>query len=57
MTSLVAGSKYLQKKVEKATPVVAPKIELPAEDEEEVKEEIELDEWTIKKLQHYAGIK
>ena len=53
MNDLIAGSPYLQKKIEKAKPV-APKIELPTEEEEEVKEE--LDEYTIRKMQHYAGL-
>ena len=55
---LVSNSPYLQKKIAKENPPPPPKIELPSEEEEEeIKEEIELDEWTVKKLQYYAGIK
>jgi hypothetical protein len=51
--TLVAGSDYLKKRIEKQTgkayvePVVEP---------EEIEEEESLDEWTIRKMQHYAGI-
>jgi len=60
--TLVLNSDYLKKKVAKDNPIPSPKIELPSEEEEtedEIKEneENQLDEWTIKKLQHYAGIK
>ncbi len=41
MADLIAGSPYLQKKIEKQTPVKPPKIELPAEDEEEIKGELD----------------
>lgn len=50
--ALVAGSSYLKKRIEKQTgkAYVEPVVE-PEETEEEP-----LDEWTIRKLQHYAGI-
>ena len=53
INTLVAGSDYLKKRIEKQTgkayvePVVEP---------EEIEEEESLDEWTIRKMQHYAGI-
>jgi hypothetical protein len=50
---LVAGSDYLKKKLQKDMPP-APPVETP--EEEETLEE-GLDEWTINKLQYYAGIK
>lgn len=51
--TLVAGSDYLKKKLAKDMPP-APPVETP--DEEETLEE-GLDDWTINKLQYYAGIK
>jgi hypothetical protein len=53
INTLVAGSDYLKKKIEKQTgkAYVEPVVE-PEETEEEP-----LDEWTIGKLQYYAGIK
>jgi hypothetical protein len=53
INALVAGSDYLKKKIEKQTgkAYVEPVVE-PEETEEEP-----LDEWTIGKLQYYAGIK
>jgi len=53
INDLVAGSDYLKKKLAKDTPP-APPVETP--DEEETLEE-GLDDWTINKLQYYAGIK
>ena len=46
---LLASSKYLQKR--------EPGYEEPEEDEVEIPEPEELDEWTLGKLQYYAGIK
>lgn len=51
--TLVAGSDYLKKKLAKDMPP-APPVETP--DEEETLDE-GLDEWTVNKLQFYAGIK
>jgi hypothetical protein len=51
IAALVASSPYLQAKLKKEEPV-APVIE--PEEETEVEP---LDEWTIRKMQHYAGIK
>jgi hypothetical protein len=51
--TLVAGSDYLKKKLAKDMPP-APPVETP--DEEETLNE-GLDDWTINKLQYYAGIK
>ena len=53
INDLVAGSDYLKKKLAKDMPP-APPVETP--EEEETLEE-GLDEWTINKLQYYAGIK
>lgn len=53
INDLVAGSDYLKKKLAKDMPP-APPVETP--DEEETLEE-GLDNWTINKLQYYAGIK
>jgi len=53
INDLVAGSDYLKKKLAKDMPP-APPVETP--DEEETLDE-GLDEWTINKLQYYAGIK
>lgn len=53
INDLVAGSDYLKKKLAKDMPP-APPVETP--DEEETLEE-GLDDWTINKLQYYAGIK
>lgn len=53
INDLVAGSDYLKKKLAKDMPP-APPVETP--NEEETLEE-GLDEWTINKLQFYAGIK
>lgn len=55
IAALVASSPYLQTKLKKETPV-APIIE-PEETETETETELEpLDEWTIRKMQYYAGI-
>ena len=53
INDLVAGSDYLKKKLAKDMPP-APPVETP-NDEETLEEG--LDEWTINKLQFYAGIK
>ena len=53
INNLVAGSDYLKKKLAKDMPP-APPVETP--DEEETLNE-GLDDWTINKLQYYAGIK
>lgn len=53
INDLVAGSDYLKKKLAKDMPP-APPVETP--DEEETLNE-GLDDWTINKLQYYAGIK
>ena len=53
INNLVAGSDYLKKKLAKDMPP-APPVETP--DEEETLDE-GLDEWTVNKLQFYAGIK
>jgi len=53
INDLVAGSDYLKKKLAKDMPP-APPVETP--EEEETLEE-GLDEWTINKMQYYAGIK
>ena len=53
INDLVAGSDYLKKKLAKDMPP-APPVETPS-DEETLEEG--LDEWTINKLQFYAGIK
>jgi hypothetical protein len=53
INDLVAGSDYLKKKLAKDMPP-APPVETP--EEEETLDE-GLDEWTINKLQYYAGIK
>lgn len=53
INDLVAGSDYLKKKLAKDMPP-APPVETP--DEEETLEE-GLDNWTVNKLQYYAGIK
>ena len=53
INDLVAGSDYLKKKLAKDMPPTPP-VETP--DEEETLEE-GLDEWTVNKLQYYAGIK
>ena len=53
VNDLVAGSDYLKKKLAKDMPP-APPVETP--DGEETLEE-GLDDWTINKLQYYAGIK
>ena len=52
INDLVAGSDYLKKKLAKDMPP-APPVETP--DEETLEEG--LDDWTINKLQYYAGIK
>jgi len=53
INDLVTGSDYLKKKLAKDMPSTPP-VETP--DEEETLEE-GLDEWTINKMQYYAGIK
>jgi len=54
ISNLINNSEYLQKKLEKQNPKPEiPKIEVPEEDEVVP---TELDEYTIKKLQYYAGI-
>jgi len=53
INDLVADSDYLKKKLQKDMPPALP-VETP--DEEETLDE-GLDEWTINKLQYYAGIK
>ena len=50
--TLVAGSDYLKKKLAKQNP--PPPVETPEEDETVAEG---LDEWTIGKMQYYAGIK
>ena len=52
--TLVAGSDYLKKKLAKDMPPPPP-VETPEEEDETVAEG--LDEWTIGKMQYYAGIK
>ena len=53
---LVSNSEYLQQKVkDEASKVYKKPIIEPEEDEEDVEEE-PLDEWTIRKMQFYAGI-
>ena len=54
INDLVAGSDYLKKKLAKDMPP-APPVETPEEEEETLEEG--LDEWTLNKLQYYAGIK
>jgi len=52
IAALVASSPYLQAKLKKEEPIV------PVIEPEETETEVEpLDEWTIRKMQHYAGIK
>lgn len=56
ISDLVNNSEYLQNKINKENPQpVLSKIEIP-EPEEEEEPKNELDEYTIRKLQHYAGI-
>ena len=54
INDLVAGSDYLKKKLQKDMPP-APPVETPEEEEDTLDEG--LDDWTINKLQYYAGIK
>jgi hypothetical protein len=55
MNSLVAGSEYLQKKVEKETGKVYEPIEVEPEEEDTIDEAYDA-EYTKRKLQFYAGI-
>lgn len=52
--TLVAGSDYLKKKLAKDMPPTPP-VETPEEEDETLEEG--LDEWTLNKMQYYAGIK
>ena len=54
INDIVAGSDYLKKKLQKDMPP-APPVETPEEEEDTLDEG--LDDWTINKLQYYAGIK
>ena len=54
VNDIVAGSDYLKKKLSKDVPPPPP-VETPEEEEDTLDEG--LDDWTINKLQYYAGIK
>jgi len=56
MKALVAGSKYLQKKIEKETGKAYEPIEIEPEEEEDTLDEAFNIEYTKRKLQFYAGI-